>query len=135
MSEIDCAHLMVRIKYIDQWQIRRKEIADFWCERFSELPVTCLSNTTAPHAHQKFVMYMPDRNSLHTHLLTDGIDSKIHYEYVLGDLPVAKNIAKPNMLSTSVMLSRGVISLPIYPELTDTEVDYIADKIDKYFEN
>jgi dTDP-4-amino-4,6-dideoxygalactose transaminase len=135
MGEIDCSHLMVRIKYIDEWQKRRNEIAKFWCERLRNLPVTCLSDTPHPHAHQKFVMYMPDRNSLHTHLLTDGIDSKIHYEYVLGDLSVAKNIAKPNMLSTSVMLSRGVISLPIYPELTDTEVDYIADKIDKYFEN
>jgi dTDP-4-amino-4,6-dideoxygalactose transaminase len=134
MSEIDCAHLMVRINYIDQWQIRRKAISDFWCERFSELPVTCLSNTTDPHAHQKFVMYMPDRNSLHTHLLTDGIDSKIHYEYVLGDLPVAKHLTKPDMLSTSVMLSRGVISLPMHPELTDDEVNYIAEKIEEYFE-
>ena len=78
-------------------------------------------------------MYLPDRNSLHTHLLTDGINSKIHYEYVLGDLPTAKNITKPDMLGTSVMLSRGVISLPLYPELTDIEVNYISEKIKEYF--
>ncbi len=133
MSELDCAHLMVRIKYIDQWQQRRKEIANFWCDRFSELPITCLSSTREPHAHQKFVMYMPDRNSLHTHMLVNGIDTKIHYEYVLGDLPTAKNLVKPDMLSNSVMLSRGVISLPLYPELTDNEVNYIADKVDEWF--
>jgi dTDP-4-amino-4,6-dideoxygalactose transaminase len=133
MSELDCAHLMVRVKYIDQWQERRKEIAKFWCDRFSELPVTCLSNTRDPHAHQKFVMYLPDRNSLHTHMLLNGIDTKKHYEYVLGDLPTAQKLSKPDMLSTSVMLSRGVISLPMYPELTDNEVNYIADKVDEYF--
>jgi dTDP-4-amino-4,6-dideoxygalactose transaminase len=86
-----------------------------------------------PHAYQKYVIYMNDRNSLHTHLLLNGIQSKISYEYVLGDLPVGKDLIKPDLLSTSVMLSRGVISLPIYPELTDSEVEYIADKVNEFF--
>ena len=133
MSEIDCAHLLVRVKYIDEWQKRRQEISDYWCDRFSELPLTCLSNTKDPHAHQKFVVYLPDRNSLHTHMMLNGIDTKRHYEYVLGDLPTAKNFVKPDLLSTSVMLSRGVLSLPMYPELTDIEINYIADKVDEYF--
>ena len=74
---------------------------------------------------------MDDRNSLHTHLKTNGIDSKIHYEYVLGDLPTAqdRNISRPDLMAISVMLSRGVLSLPMYPELTDIEVQYIADKV------
>lgn len=133
MSEQDSAQIMVRAKYIDEWQKRRSEIAKYWCNTFRELPLTCLSDTKDPHAHQKFVMYLPDRNSLHTHLLTDGIDSKIHYEYVLGDLPTAKNLKKPDMLSTSVMLSRGVLSLPMYPELNDNEVQYIADKVKSFY--
>jgi dTDP-4-amino-4,6-dideoxygalactose transaminase len=119
MSELDCAHLLVRVKYIDEWQNRRKEIAKFWCQAFKDLPLTCLSDTKDPHAHQKFVMYLPDRNSLFTNLMLNGIDCKRHYEYVL--------------LSTSVMLSRGVISLPMYPELTDLEIEFIADSVLEYF--
>ena len=133
MSEQDCAQILVRTKYLEEWQKRRGEIAKYWCDTFRELPLTCLSDTKDPHAHQKFVMYLPDRNSLHTHLLTDGIDSKVHYEYVLGDLPTAKNLTKPDLLSTSVMLSRGVISLPMYPELTDNEVDYIVHKVKSFY--
>jgi len=133
MSEQDCAQILVRTKYIDDWQKRRSEIAKYWCDAFRDLPLTCLSDTKEPHAHQKFVLYLPDRNSLHTHLLTDGIYSKIHYEYVLGDLPTTANLSKPDMLSTSVMLSRGVLSLPLYPELTDEEVDYIADKVHEFY--
>lgn len=133
MSEQDCAQILVRTKYINEWQKRRSDISKYWCDAFRDLSLRCLSDTTAPHAHQKFVMYLPDRNSLHTHLLSDGIDSKIHYDYVLGDLPTAKNLQKPDLLSTSVMLSRGVISLPMYPELTDIEVNYISDKIKEYF--
>jgi dTDP-4-amino-4,6-dideoxygalactose transaminase len=133
MSEQDCAQILVRTKYIDEWQKRRKKIAKYWCSKFKELPLTCLSDTKDPHAHQKFVVYLDDRNSLHAHLLSHGIDSKIHYEYVLGDLPTAKDIPKPDMLSISVMLSRGVLSLPLYPELTDQEVEYIADKVKSFF--
>ena len=51
---------------------------------------------------------------------------------MLGDLPTAKNLSKPDLLSTSVMLSRGVLSLPMYPELSDEEVDYIAEKVIAY---
>jgi dTDP-4-amino-4,6-dideoxygalactose transaminase len=134
MSEQDCAQILVRTKYIDEWQNRRKEIAKHWCEEFKDLPMTCLSDTKDPHAHQKFVMYMPDRNSLHTHMLLEGVETKIHYEYTLGDLPTTFGMSKPDMLSTSVMLSKGVLSLPLYPELTDSEVNYIAEKVKEFYE-
>jgi dTDP-4-amino-4,6-dideoxygalactose transaminase len=134
MSEQDCAQLLVRTKYLNEWQQRRKEIADYYCSAFNDLPLHCLANTTTPHAFQKFVVYLEDRNSLHTHLLTDGIESKVHYEYTLGDLPIAKNLEKPDLLSKSVMLTRGVLSLPIYPELTDGEVEYIADKVREFYD-
>jgi dTDP-4-amino-4,6-dideoxygalactose transaminase len=92
-----------------------------------------LSAGSNTHAHQKFVVYLEDRNSLHTHLLVNGIDSKVHYEYVLGDLPIAKKLVKPDLLSTSVMLSRGVLSLPMYPELTDQDVEYIAERVMDFY--
>lgn len=133
MSEIDCAHLLVRIKYIDEWQIRRAKISEYWCDQFSKLPLSCLSDTRFPHAHQKFVMYLEDRNSLHTHMMLNGVDTKRHYDYVLGDLLTANNLQKPDMLGISVMLSRGVLSLPLYPELTDEEVDYIADQVHGFY--
>lgn len=134
MSEQECAQILVRTKYIDEWQERRHEIANYWIDCFKDLPLRCLTDTIGPHAHQKFVVYLPDRNSLHTHLLTDGIESKIHYEYTLGDLPISKNLVKPDLLSISVMLSYGVLSLPMYPELTDDEIQYIGEKIIKFYE-
>jgi dTDP-4-amino-4,6-dideoxygalactose transaminase len=77
-------------------------------------------------------MYLNDRNRLQSHLKEHGIDSKVHYEYVLGDLPTGKSLTKPDLLSTSVMLSRGVLSLPMYPELTAIEIEYITNTIINY---
>lgn len=145
MSEQDCAQTLVRTKYIDHWQIRRQEIAGFWNEEFEDLPVKCLCEVekfdsriikpSSTHAYQKYVLYTAERNSLHTSMLLDGIESKIHYKYTLGELDEAKNrgLAKPDLMSVSMMLSRGVLSLPMYPELTDLEVEFIAERVRRHF--
>jgi dTDP-4-amino-4,6-dideoxygalactose transaminase len=134
MSEIDCAHLLVRAQYIDEWQERRNQIAEMYLSGFVGLPLRCLSEGAYHHSYQKFVIYTDDRNNLHSYLKEHGVVSKIHYPYALSELPVATGLVKPNLLSTSVMLSRGVLSLPIYPELTDIEVTYVIDKVKKFYD-
>jgi dTDP-4-amino-4,6-dideoxygalactose transaminase len=63
-----------------------------------------------------------------------GIETKIHYENALSELPIAKFIeTKPDMLSISVNLTRGLLSLPIYPELSDGEVEHIAQTVKDFF--
>lgn len=133
MSELDCSHLLVKTKYLSNWQLRRMQINSYWCNMFKEYDLTCLSDIADPHAHQKFVLYYKDRNNLINYLKSNGIETKINYEYVLGELPHASQLSKPDFLSKSVMLSRGVLSMPMYPELTDIEIEYIADIVKKYF--
>lgn len=133
MSELDCSHLLVKTKYITEWQSRRKQISKYWCDEFKDYDLLCLNDTPDPHAHQKFVIYYRDRNKLNEYLKSNGIETKISYEYVLGDLPHTSHLFKPDLISKSVMLSKGVLSLPIFPELTDIEIEYIADIVKKYF--
>jgi dTDP-4-amino-4,6-dideoxygalactose transaminase len=136
LSELDCSHLLVRTKYIDSWQKRRREIRDFYIDQFNDLPIRCLSKGIQTHSDQKFVVYSDNRNGLKAHLEKNSIETKIHYELALSELPIAKiNVSvKPDLMSNSILLSRGVLSLPIYPELTDNEVEYIASKV-KDFHN
>lgn len=134
MSEQDCAQLLVRTQYIDEWQERRRKIATYYCQRFKEMPFRCLAHDVERHAHQKFVIDTIGRNELCKYLYDHGIECKISYDKTLSELPVALYLSKPDMISVSVMLSRGVISLPIYPELTDSEVQYIADRVVKFFD-
>jgi dTDP-4-amino-4,6-dideoxygalactose transaminase len=134
MSEQECAQLLVRAKYIDKWQWRRKEIRHYYLDEFKNLDLRCLSREHMVHADQKFVIYTDKRDELQKHLSDAGIEAKVHYPYTLSELPIAKNIkVKPDMLSTSVMLTKGLLSLPIYPELSDSEVECITDKIKEFF--
>ena len=135
MSELECAHLLVRTQYIHQWQERREQIRNYYLDRFVDLPFKCLSREFSSHADQKFVIYTQDRNELYQYLLDKKIEAKVHYSYALSELPIAKDIIKkPDMISTSIALSRGVLSLPIYPELTDDEVETISDTVHKFFD-
>lgn len=134
MSEQDCAHLLVRAKYIDQWQNRRKQIRNYYIDRFKDLPnLRCLSSGFEKHADQKFVIYSYERDELAGYLNAKGIETKIHYDYTLGELPLAARLKKPTFVSTSWMLTRGILSLPIYPELTDAEIEYIADCVNLFY--
>jgi len=134
MSEQDCAQILVRTKYIDQWQSRRKQIREYYLDRFKNLnDIRCLSSGFVEHSDQKFVIYSTERDALSNYLQSMGIEVKIHYGYTLGELPIAATLKKPSFLSTSYMLTRGVLSLPIYPELTDNEIEYIADTVLVFF--
>jgi len=136
MSEIDCSHLLVRSKYLDEWQKRREQITHYWCDAFKDLPLRCLSEGTTlkNHAYQKFAIYSSHRNEIKEHLQDKGISVKYHYNYTLGDLDLLSPFNKPDMMSVSVMLSHGLFSLPLYPELEDSEVEYIEKSVKEFFE-
>jgi dTDP-4-amino-4,6-dideoxygalactose transaminase len=93
-----------------------------------------LSRDHLVHADQKFVIYNNRRNELQQYLTDAGIETKIHYAKALSELPLSRHVySKPDMLSTSVNLTRGLLSLPIYPELTDSEVEFVAKKVKDFF--
>lgn len=137
MSELDCAHVLVRAKYIDKWQQRRSEIKRYYINSFKDLPIRCLSKSFTKHADQKFVISVPEnRILLYNHLYNNGVQAMIHYDRTLSESHIAqkhRSVKCLDFLSASCMLSRSVLSLPIYPELTDAEVEYIVETVKKFY--
>lgn len=111
MSEWDCALMMIKAKYMDRWQLRRKNIAKYWMDH-SKYKVLIKDIDT--HALQKFVIQTTNRDELREKW---DIPTRINYPYTFAPLPNATK------------LSKEVLSLPLYPELTDSEVEYIKDLI------
>jgi dTDP-4-amino-4,6-dideoxygalactose transaminase len=137
MSELECAHMLVRTRYIDEWQIARATIRKCYLKEFADLPIRCLSGDFTLHADQKFVIHTDQRDALRAYLIEQGIDARIHYPYTLSELPISKHanvISKPDLISTSVHLVRGLLSLPIYPEMTDSELEYVISKVREFYD-
>ena len=131
MSETESAQMMVKTKYIDQWQARRKTIALYWIGRLKGSGIRSLidAGNFETHCYHKFVIDVDNRDILQRNLVIKGIETKVHYKEPLHELPAYADYAGPNMLSVASALSRRVLSLPVYPELTDLEVEYIIDSV------
>ena len=131
MSEIDCAQMMIKTRYIDQWQKRRGEIAAHWIERLKNTGIRTLIDDTnfATHCYHKFVIEVNARDTVQRNLAIRKIETKVHYAEPLHELPAYRSLVGPDLLSPASALSRRCLSLPIYPELSDLEVEYIVDSL------
>jgi dTDP-4-amino-4,6-dideoxygalactose transaminase len=131
MSEVDCAQMMVKTKYIDQWQKRRGTIAEYWVSRLKGSGVRTLidDSNIKTHCFHKFVIELDRREMLQRNLAIHNVETRIHYAHPLHELPAYEHLAGPDILNTASALSRRVLSLPIYPELSDLEVEYIIDRV------
>ena len=131
MSEVECASLIVKTRYLDQWQRRRGVISRHYRERLEGGNLRCLIDKTNmyDHANHKFVIEVNDRDQLQQRLKLVGVETKVHYEKPLHEISVYRQYPGPDILGASSSLSRRCLSLPIYPELTDSEVDFISDQV------
>jgi dTDP-4-amino-4,6-dideoxygalactose transaminase len=131
MSEIECAQMMVKTRHIDAWQQRRAEIAQYWIGRLKNTGIRSLitAQNSGTHAYHKFVIDLDNRDILHQNLAIKHIETRVHYREPLHELPAYADYVGPDILSVASALSRRVLSLPIYPELTDLEVEYIIDQV------
>jgi dTDP-4-amino-4,6-dideoxygalactose transaminase len=131
MSEIECAQMMVKTQHIDTWQARRKNIALYWFGRLKNSGIRSLINAQnfETHSCHKFVIDVDSRDILARNLAIKGIETRVHYREPLHELPAYTDYVGPDILSVASALSRRVLSLPIYPELSDLEVEYIIDSV------
>ena len=131
MSEIECAQMMVKTQHIDAWQARRKNISLYWMGRLKNSGIRSLIDVHnfETHAYHKFVIDVDQRDILQRNLAIKGIDTRVHYKEPLHELPAYSDYHGPDILSVASALSRRVLSLPIYPELSDLEVEYIIDTV------
>jgi dTDP-4-amino-4,6-dideoxygalactose transaminase len=132
MSEVDSAQMLVKTGHIDAWQQRRADIALYWVKRLKEhAHIRCLidSSNWANHSFHKFVIDVDNRDILAQNLALRGIETRVHYRHPLHELPAYTGYEQPSLLSVASALSRRVLSLPLYPELTDLEVEYVIDQV------
>lgn len=144
MSEADCAQMLVKLKYFDEWQRRRTEIAEFYSDNLKEYVRVTQDNPNVTHAWHKYPIWLTDqfynqgpeavpvRHRVKQMLYSAGIDTKIHYPTPLPELacnPHSSFMQTPNIYPVAEVHSRTELSLPIYPELTDLEVEYIVETV------
>lgn len=134
MNEVDCAQMLVKLNYFDDWQRRRTDIANYYVDQLYQYCDVLVPNEGVEHAWHKFVIRTKNRSSLMHRLSLAGVETKIHYEHALYDLGVGFNYIdySKDLFTETSAFTRECLSLPIYPELTDAEVETITELIRQY---
>jgi dTDP-4-amino-4,6-dideoxygalactose transaminase len=135
LDDLQAAILRVKLPHLNAWNARRKAIADRYDAGLRGLPVELPE--TAPgnsHVFHVYALLADRRDALQAHLAEKGVPTLIYYPQPLhlqacyadqswkaGDYPVAEAV------------SRRILPLPMYPELTDAQVDHVISAIRSFF--
>lgn len=132
LDAIQAAVLKIKLTRLDDWNSRRRKIAAWYNERLSHIDRIILPREfdDAEHVYHLFVVRINDRDAVRGKLAEYGIATGLHYPvpvhlqkgfeflgYEKGRLPVTEEVAET------------VLSLPMYPHLSEQQVRYIAERI------
>lgn len=131
LDTIQAAVLRVKLRYLDEWNARRRHWARLYDQLLAGTSIICPKELpSAEHVYHLYVIQVEERDRLQTFLASQGIATGIHYPipihlqpayadlgYRAGDMPVTEHCAA------------RVLSLPLFAELKTEEVEFIADRI------
>jgi dTDP-4-amino-4,6-dideoxygalactose transaminase len=127
LDALQAAVLQVKLPHLTAWNLRRAEIAKLYTDKLSDLVDTPHTTAEVTHVYHQYAVKTARRDGLLEHLNANGISAGVYYPsplhlqpcfsdlgYKEGDLPVVEKICLQ------------ILSLPIYPEMSDEMVSFVA---------
>jgi len=135
LDEIQAAVLRVKLKYLDEWIEKRRENA----RKYNEL-LKNISEVTTPfekksrkHVYYVYVVRCQNRDELIKHLGIKGISTGIHYPVPIHLQESYKFLGlKRGSFPITEKCSDEILSLPMFPELTEEEIEYVVENIKEF---
>ncbi len=137
LDEIQAAILRVKLRHLDRWNEKRIKLAHLYDEQLSGTELTLpVSPSGSRHVYHQYVVRHPQRDFLRTFLRQRGIQSLIHYPVPIHLQPAYLGLGyPPGSLPFSELAAREVLSLPMYPEMTEAMVFKISETVRDFFEH
>jgi dTDP-4-amino-4,6-dideoxygalactose transaminase len=140
LDNLQAAILRVKLKYIDSWIEKRQKATEVYAHYLKEVNNIALPYI-APNRNHVFNYYtirlknsQKNRNQLQQHLRAQNIASAIYYPVSLHLQDVYRHLKyKKDDFPESEKAQEEVLSLPVYPELTEEQISNVAKAINKFF--
>ncbi|TGY42450.1 DegT/DnrJ/EryC1/StrS family aminotransferase [Clostridium sartagoforme] len=131
LDAIQAAILNVKIKEIDNWNAKRREVAEIYNEALKDTDlVTPVTRDYVEPVYHMYVLQSENREAVLEKLKTAGVSTGVYYPVPLHLQKCYKNLGyKEGDMPVSEYLSHRTFAIPVYPELTKDQVDYIISKI------
>lgn len=135
LDEIHAAILLERLKWLNKFTERRKEIANIYHKEISNPNITLLKAPITPesHVYHLFVVTCPERDLLQEHLTENGVQTLIHYPVPFHfQNPLLSINRDPNGLQVCEEHSSKCLSLPCHPQMSDDDVGIVIDSVNSF---
>ncbi len=131
LDTLQAVVLLEKLKHLPQWNEQRRKWARKYTELLNGIVETPEEMPYGKHVYHLYVIQVDDRDGLQKYLAEKGIATVIHYP-----VPIHKQkaYASRNQESYPVTeaLAKRILSLPMFPELTCEEVEYVADAVKEF---
>jgi len=134
MSEISAAIGIEQLKHLDEWIARRREIAHAYNSLLSGNLIKPREFENRKHAYHLYVIRTKNRDALKEHLAKNDIASDVHYPVPIHLQPIFAEYNTVQLKNTE-HFAKEILSLPIYPGLTESEISQVSDKINSFKAN
>jgi dTDP-4-amino-4,6-dideoxygalactose transaminase len=128
LDELQAAILRARLPFLEKWTQRRRRIAATYRPALAESRVMVPREHDPGHVYHLFPVLTPERQPLQAHLAAAGIETLVHYPVPIPRQPALAS-ARPAECPVADRISSEVLSLPMYPSLTDTDVSRVIDAV------
>ena len=141
LDALQAAILDVKLKYLDGWTEGRKKNADYYDQGIikrglDEFIQTPKRLTGYRHIFNQYILQTKDRNELIKHLQSKNIGSEIYYPVTFNNQECFKYLGyKKGDFPCAEKAADETLAIPIYPELTNDQKDYILDSMKNFFDN
>jgi len=131
LDTIQAAVLNVKMNYIEQWSDERAQVAQWYREALQGTDVVLpIPRSETRHVYHLFVCRHPSRDEILTALAKDKIFGGIHYPRPLVQAqPFRDSPCFPMGLPIASQCAKEIFSLPMYPEMTREQVDFVAQRL------
>jgi dTDP-4-amino-4,6-dideoxygalactose transaminase len=138
LDSLQAAFLTVKLRHLHKWTDQRIQNASLYHSLLKDVDAIVLPHVRShsKHSFHLFVIKAQRRNELKSFLETHGIQTMIHYPTALPFEPAYSYLKHSREdFPISLGLSQEVLSLPIYPELSEEQISYVCKRIKEFYLN
>ena len=134
MDGFHAAALSVKLKYLDGWNRRRREIAHYYQSNIENSHIQLqMQPDWAESVYHLFVVQVPDRQQFLKHMEAAGIYCALHYPVPCHRQKAYAELGyRDGSCPNAEYLAEHCVSLPMYPEMTDAEIARVVTAINRY---
>src|SRR6266480_3592884 len=136
LDALQAAVLRVKLRHLDHWTKARQENAERYRTLLAQSPVALRSpsDSQTRHVYNQLVIQSAKRDDLLDYLASNGVGTEIYYPLPLHLQPCFRHLAyRTGDFPVSETLSREILALPVYPELSEQNIAYVASLVHTFY--